>query len=224
MAHKTARFEPFQRAGTIPRPLIVRVKHVAGGIRPDAARAAHAGASRDDFAGRSDLQAPPAKGNLGGKRSGQTEDRPDIAVAVRPRAESIFMVVADDAPPIRDVFKLIGAAVPIGIPEPFDSRAVGDGQGAVSGRGYSEDFVQAARKESPFRLRRLGIGALDDPNFPPAGADGQSLAGEKIDAPGLDDGTRRHGQRDQRVGHFFPSRIGEGSGTQEQRSQTGDKT
>src|SRR6185312_4914537 len=111
MAHELTRFEMLKGAGAIPRTLIIRVKHIARRVHGDAARRADAAARRDHFAIRGDPQTPAAELAVAGKRSRQTQHYPEIALLVEARAESVFVIVAADAPFVVDDLEDVGLAV-----------------------------------------------------------------------------------------------------------------
>src|SRR5207247_7102042 len=101
--------------GAVPRSLIVGVEDVARGVETDAARRTNAARHRDELAVRRQLQCPAAELGLAGKRAGQAERRPEVAVLVEARAEGVFVVIAADLPALADDFEDVGLAVAVSV-------------------------------------------------------------------------------------------------------------
>jgi hypothetical protein len=140
VADKVAGYEMLERAGAVPRPLIVGVEHVPIAIEADASGRPHARGRWDHAAVGCDTDGPASKGHLAVEAAGQAEHDPELAVAVELRAKGILVVVARHAPAVAHGLVVVSHAVAGGVAEPAHLRPLRHVEPAVT-PGEAEHLV-----------------------------------------------------------------------------------
>ena len=115
MANELPRPQLFERARSVPRPLVVGVEHLPCAVKADPAGGSDAGGGGDRAAVGGDAHRPATKRHFARKAPRQAEHDPQVSFGVKLRSEGIFVVVARDAPAIGHRLDLVGLAVAIGV-------------------------------------------------------------------------------------------------------------
>ena len=183
--------ERLERAGAVPRPLVVGIEGFAQVVQANAAWRADAAGGRDEFPFPGHADTPAAIVDLAGERAGEAENDPHVAVRIGPGAKGVLVVVAGDAPAVVDRLENVGTVVTVDVLHAGQLAALGAVEPTVR-EGEVERLVQALGIEGPLDFVRRTEWVGQDVDIAAAAADGQFAVGEHLDAAGLHHDTVRH--------------------------------
>ena len=185
MALKRARLQVLQRAGAIPRALVVRVKHIAEMVQTNAAGAANAAGSGDHLAFLVHAHTPAAVRSVAVEGTGETQDHPHVAVGIELRSKGVLVVIAVDAPAVGEGFKDIRTTIAVLILDARYFAALRGVQPAVAPVN-TKRLVQPAGKELHLHIVRLAERIANGVDIAAAGTDSKVAVGQHRNATGFE--------------------------------------
>ena len=185
MALKRARLQVLQRAGAIPRALVVRVKHIAEMVQTNAAGAANAAGSGDHLAFLVHAHTPAAVRSVAVEGTGETQDHPHVAFGIELRSKGVLVVIAVDAPAVGEGFKDIRTTIAVLVLDARYFAALRGVQPAVAPVN-TKRLVQPAGKELHLHVVRLAERIANGVDIAAAGADSEVAVGQHGNAAGFE--------------------------------------